>query len=161
MKESEAKFQEYLRQTTSEKKRLSSFGQLWDLVFRITPIAVVVGVIVWIFFQSSLPKEVFSSEEERRAFIVSVGEDPEKRVITLVTSWCPACKAMEASLAQSEVPFVRLDIEQSPLGRRLYDRSVELTGARGIPQVVVDRTWVGHSFSSVLAALNNASKRDP
>jgi glutaredoxin len=160
MKESAAKFQEYLRQTTPEKKRPSLVRRLWDAVFRVAPIAVVVGAIGWILVQSSLPKDVFASEDERRSFVSSVGEDPEKRVIALVTSWCPACKAMEGSLIQSQIPYIRLDIEQSLLGRRLYDRSVELTGARGIPQVVVDRTWIGHSFPSVVAALNKNPKKE-
>lgn len=159
MKESAAKFQEYLRQTTPERNRPSPFRLWWDWFLRVAPIVVVVGAIVWVILQSSLPKDVFASEEERRLFISSVGEDPNTRVIALVTSWCPACKAMESSLHQSGIRFVRLDIEQSPPGRRLYDRSVELTGARGIPQVVVDKTWVGHSFSSVVAALNKISSK--
>ena len=158
MKESAAKFEEYLRQTTPERKRPSPYRQLWDMVLKFAPLAAVIVAIGWLFVQSSLPKDVFASEEERVSFLSSVGEDPDKRVIALVTSWCPACKAMEVSLAQSGIPYVRLDIEQSPLGRKLYDRSVELTGVRGIPQVVVDRTWIGHSFSSVIAAFNKATK---
>lgn len=158
MKESAAKFQDYLRQTTPERKRPSLFRRLLDFVVWGAPLLVIVGAIVWIFLYSSLPKDVFATEDERRNFVISVGENPEKRVIALVTSWCPACKAMEGYLQQSGIPFVRLDIEQSPIGRRLYDRSVELTGARGIPQVIVDRTWIGHSFSSVVAALKKTTK---
>jgi glutaredoxin len=158
MKESADKFDEYIRQTTPSRQKPALSRRIGDGAARILPVAVVVGAIAWFYLQGVLPKVVFASEAERLAFIASVRENPDKRVIALVTSWCPACANMEASLRKSSIPYIRLDIEQSAPGRALYEQSVKLTGARGIPQVIVDRTWVGHSFSGVRSALEASKK---
>lgn len=120
---------------------------------KFAPLILFILFVAWQISPNILPQTIFSSVDERKIFFASIGQDPEKRVIALVTSWCPACKAMEERLNLKGIPFVRLDIEQSIQGRSLYDKAVQLTGQRGIPQMVVDNRWVGHSFSAVVAQL--------
>ena len=132
---------------------MSSWSRFSSALAKFAPLFLLVLFLCWQLSSNLIPQRIFATEEERKIFFASIGQNPEKRVIALVTVWCPACKAMEANLAANQIPYVRLDIEQSIQGRSLYDKSVSLTGQRGIPQVIVDDTWVGHSFSSVLAQL--------
>lgn len=110
----------------------SSFGP-WVLL------TVLVSIYIW---RSVAPVEIFSTEGERRAFLEAVGAPPSTRIIALVTDWCPACKALEQNLSSNGTEFVRLNIERSNEGRRLFQRSYELTGENSIPKIILDRNIV-------------------
>lgn len=111
---------------------LSSFGP-WLLL------TILVSLYIW---RSVAPVEIFATEGERRELLAKVGASPSTRIITLVTDWCPACKALEHNLQSNGTDFVRLNIERSNEGRRLFQRSYELTGENSIPKIILDRNLV-------------------
>lgn len=132
---------------------VSQSGPLFErLVYYALATTAIVG-ICWIGFNSVRSKFVFASEVERRQVVESFGYNPSTRVILLVTSWCPACHALEEALQGSNVPFMRLDIEESETALALYEKAADLSGSRGIPLVIIDRKIASHSVNAIQQAL--------
>lgn len=115
---------------------------------------ILVGVAVLAFFlvDRFTPRKLFDSTEERQAFFRSV-EQGETRVLVLVTEWCPACKGLEADLSREEIPFTRIDVEQSQPGARLFMKAAQRTNSQGVPKLVVDDYVIRPSVSAVREAL--------
>jgi glutaredoxin len=114
----------------------------------------IVGVIALavLLVDRFTPQKLFDSPEERQAFFRSVGQG-ETRVLVLVTEWCPACKGLEAALTGEQIPFTRIDVEESPPGAQLFMKAAQRTGSQGVPKVVVDDTVIRPSVSAVREAL--------
>jgi glutaredoxin len=115
-------------------------------------IVVVIVVLVSLGREQFGSKQLFASAEERQAFFRTVST-PETRVVTLVTSWCPACRNLEAQLQQEGIQFTRIDIDESTQGRKLFERAADMSGSRGIPKVVVDLSLVSHGLDTIRQAL--------
>jgi len=60
-------------------------------------------------------------------------------VIVYSSRWCPDCREAKRFLAQHNIPFTEIDIEQTP---GAADEVVKRTGKRAIPQFVIDGEWV-------------------
>ena len=106
-------------------------------------VPVVLGLFVLvILLREAAPQTIFASEQERLQFLQEIDEPSSTRVVALVTDWCPACRSLESSLNTENIPFARVNIEQSEPGRKLFERCVKAGGSRGIPKVILDREMV-------------------
>ncbi len=123
-----------------------------DLLHRYGLILIGVAALAFFVVDRSTPRQLFDSLQERQAFFRSVGQ-PETRVLVLVTEWCPACKSLEAALSREEIPFTRIDVEQSQPGARLFMKAAQRTSSQGVPKVVVDDYVIRPSVSAVREAL--------
>ncbi len=73
-----------------------------------------------------------------------------KTVEIFVTSWCPYCRQLEASLKANQVTYIRYDIERNPEGERKY----RALGGGGIPITKVgDAVIRGNNPQGILRAL--------
>lgn len=54
-------------------------------------------------------------------------------------SWCRDCREAKRFLAQHNIPFTEIDIEETP---GAADTVVENVGKRAIPQFVLDGKWI-------------------
>ena len=95
--------------------------------------------------RSQDPIQVFASEQERSDFMKSIGAQEQIRLIALVTDWCPACRAFEASLESAHIPYARVNIEENSAGRALFEKGVALGAPRAIPQAVFGLSIVGQA----------------
>ena len=79
-------------------------------------------------------------------------------VIMLATSWCPYCAKARKFLQARGVDYCEYDIEQSPVGEALHDRS----GQRGIPVILIDgRVIGGYDPDELSLALKKRDQRRP
>jgi glutaredoxin len=146
-------FDEFVKESTKRSSAGTGASSLYGSSSTLLVFGILLFAAAYLIWSSYSPKYVFRSDEERVKFFAEVREDPSKRVVLMVTDWCPACRNLEGLLQKRAVPYVRLNIEQSVPGRRLYDSLVQKTGQRSIPQVVVDRVWVGSSYGGMVEAL--------
>ena len=102
----------------------------------IVPI-VLVAVALLLLRRPMAPVQVFASDQERRSFLEMAGEPEDIALIALVTEWCPACKALEATLSEIGRPYAIVDIERSEAGRMLFERCARESGSRAVPKVVL------------------------
>jgi len=54
-------------------------------------------------------------------------------------SWCRDCRTAKKFLAEHNIPYTEIDIEQTP---GAADEVLENVGKRAIPQFVIDGKWV-------------------
>ena len=54
-------------------------------------------------------------------------------------SWCRDCREAKRFLAKHNIPFIEVDIENTP---GAADEVLENVGKRAIPQFVIDGKWV-------------------
>ncbi|WP_348268623.1 glutaredoxin family protein [Edaphobacter paludis] len=54
-------------------------------------------------------------------------------------SWCRDCREAKRFLAQHNIPFTEIDIEETP---GAADEVLENVGKRAIPQFVLDGKWI-------------------
>lgn len=68
------------------------------------------------------------------------------RVKVYSTGICPICDKTESLLTKWHIPYdeVRIDLDRSALGE--FSRITQ--GARTVPQIVIDDTWIG-SFTEL------------
>lgn len=104
-------------------------------------IAIIVAISIWLW-QSLTPQQLFATEDERVQFLASVGAPPSTRIITLGTEWCPACKSLDHTLKEREIPYVRLDVENDPKGEELFRRVYGITSSNSIPKIILDKDIV-------------------
>jgi glutaredoxin len=124
------------------RKPKTAFQRIGQFLSRFGPwIAIALAFGIYIS-RSFTPIEVFATEGARREFLERVGAAPSTRIIALVTEWCPACKSLEHNLRSNGVDFVKIDIESSDDGRKLFHEVYELTGSNSIPKVILDRNLV-------------------
>ena len=77
-------------------------------------------------------------------------------VIMLATSWCPYCAKARKFLQERGVDYCEYDIEQSPTGEALHERS----GQRGIPVILIDgRVIGGYDRDELSLALKKRAQR--
>ncbi len=91
------------------------------------------------------PVEVFSSDEELHRFKVEAGIPYERKIILLVTEWCPACKALEHSLNERGTKFSVLDVETSVMGSKLYSVCLSKGAPQSVPKVIYEREMISQS----------------
>lgn len=60
-------------------------------------------------------------------------------LIVYSASWCRDCREAKRFLAQHQIPFQEIDIEQTP---GAADEVLRNVGKRAIPQFVIDGKWV-------------------
>jgi glutaredoxin len=61
------------------------------------------------------------------------------KLLIYTAPWCRDCHVAKSWLAQHNIPFEEIDIEESP---GAADEVVRQTGKRAIPQFVVNGAWV-------------------
>ena len=88
------------------------------------------------------PVELFKTDDERASFVREIGADDAISVIVLKTSWCGACRALEDSLVEAQIPFADVDIERSRAGARIFERAVNAGSSRAVPKVILGRFLV-------------------
>ena len=77
-------------------------------------------------------------------------------VIMLATSWCPYCAKARKFLQARGVDYCEYDIEQSPTGDALHERS----GKRGVPVILIDgRVIGGYDPDEMSLALKKRAQR--
>ena len=77
-------------------------------------------------------------------------------VIMLATSWCPYCAKARKFLQKRGVDYCEYDIEQSPTGDALHERS----GKRGVPVILIDgRVIGGYDPDEMSIALKKRAQR--
>ena len=82
----------------------------------------------------------------------------EDTVIMLATSWCPYCAKARKFLQARGVDYCEYDIEQSPVGDALHERS----GKRGVPVILIDgRVIGGYDPDELSLALKKRAQRHP
>lgn len=102
-----------------------------------------------------VPHVIFSSNEEVRSAVTALGGSPSTPpVIVLRAEWCPACKALEASLREAKVTFLEADVDTDPtaqmIQRKMWDNGIDT-----IPQVIVgDRRLPLASVEAVRSSLS-------
>lgn len=124
----------------------------------LVPLLLVAAVLL-IVRRPIAPVQVFASDQERLGFLELAGEPEDVALIALVTEWCPACKALEASLGEIGRPYARIDIEKSEAGRMLFERCARASGSRGVPKVIVGLEMV--DARQALARLREGSASQP
>lgn len=60
-----------------------------------------------------------------------------EQTIVFVTSWCPACRALEEALKKSGAEYTKVDIEESAVGEKLFLELGKIDGGQGIPLSLV------------------------
>lgn len=96
---------------------------------------------------ASAVEAVFCSEDEPPA---------ADTVIMLATSWCPYCAKARKFLHARGVDYCEYDIEQSPTGDALHQRS----GKRGVPVILIDgRVIGGYDPDEISLALKRREQR--
>lgn len=98
---------------------------------------VVVALLALKLRRHQTPHLIFSTQEEIRHAVTSLGGSATTPpVIVVRAEWCPACKALEASLTEEKIPFLRADVDEDPtaqaIQRKLWDNGIDT-----IPQVIV------------------------
>jgi len=114
--------------------------------------------LVYMGTNVTTPRKVFASARDRSAFFESISS-PETRVVALVASWCGACRGLEANLKDAGIQYTRVDIDESPEGRRLFDKTVEITGKPSIPKVVVDDMLIDRGVTGIKEALGSSGQK--
>lgn len=72
------------------------------------------------------------------------GVDGEVPVVMFVTSWCGVCRALESSLREQHIPFVKVDIEKNDVARFYYKVVTEYAPSGVVPLTMVDtKRFVG------------------
>lgn len=66
-----------------------------------------------------------------------LNEQNREQTIIFVTSWCPACRALEAALKKSGAEYTKVDIEESAAGEKLFIELSKIDGGQGIPLSLV------------------------
>jgi glutaredoxin len=68
-------------------------------------------------------------------FVIYLGME----LLVYSARWCPDCYEAKRFLDRHEIPYREIDIEATP---GAADDVIRNTGKRGIPQFVVNGTWV-------------------
>jgi glutaredoxin len=68
-------------------------------------------------------------------FVIYLGME----LLVYSAPWCPDCCEAKRFLDRHEIPYREIDIEATP---GAADDVIRNTGKRGIPQFVVNGTWV-------------------
>lgn len=76
-----------------------------------------------------------------------------KNTITVYTTTrCPYCTMLKGFLAQNNIPFQEVNVENDPI---MMQKLVNKTGQMGVPQTEVNGKWViGFDPERILSALN-------
>ena len=70
----------------------------------------------------------------------------------LIASWCVRCKDMEDLLKEQNVSYQRLDVENDPSAKDLYDK----VGGGGVPILIVgNKLLKGYNHSAVIEILKS------
>jgi glutaredoxin len=125
-----------------------------DLLHRYGLILVGLAVLTFFLVDRLTPQQLFDSPAERQSFFRAAGQ-ADTRVLVLVTEWCPACKALEAALTEEQIPFTRIDVENSQPGAQLFAKAAQRTRSQGVPKLVVDNHLIRPSVSAVREALKS------
>ena len=106
-------------------------------------------LLAWLAFapRAIAVEKVFCSEDQPPA---------ADTVIMLATSWCPYCAKARKFLQARGVDYCEYDIEQSPTGDALHERS----GKRGVPVILIDgRVIGGYDPDELSLALKKRAQR--
>ena len=62
------------------------------------------------------------------------------------TSWCPSCVSAKRLLADNNIPFEEINIEEVGINR---EQLFEITGSMSVPQIVINDKSIG-GFANLL-----------
>lgn len=116
-----------------------------DYLPQILPWLLIALVAAILISFSNRPIEVFASNEELQSFKIEAGIPHDRKIILLVTEWCPACKALEQSLNERGTPFSALDVENSIEGSKLYSICLSNGAPASVPKVIYEREMISQA----------------